>query len=160
MNRVLEDKHWQNGSFTVGFSFSNGVAHCEGFTMETVVSHALGLKYRIQVKHPIKGNFWVMKGMEKPMSQDEIRKVIDEVHKGHLSGKEFIFEVFDKTGEKNLFGTRFNAEEKIPAEGYGNEHLVFTSFTWSYPLPADLQPIAKAALEQHMQGRRHSSTSP
>lgn len=147
----MDDRHWQNGSFTVGFSFSSGVAHCEGFTMETVVSDALELKYRILVKHPVKGKFWTMKGMEKPMRQDEIQKVIDEQHRGFLAGKEFIFEVFDKTGERVLFGTKFNAEEKIPAEGYGSEHLVVTSFTWSFPLPPDLQEIAKETLKKHMQ---------
>ena len=145
----IEDKHWQNGSFTVGFSFSNGIAHCEGFSMETVVSTALKLKYRIQVKHPIEGNFWTMKGMEEPMSQDEIDKVLKEKHNGYISAKEFIFEVFDNTG-KNLFGTRFNAEEKIPAEGYGSDKMVWTSFNWSYPLRADLQILAKKALEAHM----------
>lgn len=97
-----------------------------------------------------------MKGMEKPMTQDEIRKVIDEVHKGYLSGMEFIFEVFDKTGERNLFGTKFDAKEKIPPEGYGNEHLVVTSFTWSFPLPKDLQPIAKKALQDNINGIKGS----
>lgn len=118
--------------------------------MENVVSDALELKYRILVKHPVDGKFWTMKGMEEPMRQDEIQKVLDEKHKGSLPGKEFIFEVFDKTGKTNLFGTKFNAEEKIPAEGYGSEHMVFTSFTWSFPLPPELQIIAKKALEDHI----------
>lgn len=150
MTYKMEDKHWQNGSFTLSFSFSNGIAYCEGFTMETVVGDALKLKYRMLVKHPVDGKFWTMKGMEEPMRQDDIQKVIDERHKGSIAGKEFIFEVFDETGKTNLFGTKFNAEEKIPAEGYGSEHLVVTSFTWSLPLPPELQFIAKKALEDHM----------
>lgn len=149
MTYVIQDKHWQNGSFTVGFSFSNGIAHFEGFRMETVVSHALELKYRILVKHPVDGKFWTMKGMEEPMRQDEIQRVLDKQHNGFLAGKEFIFEVFDKSGEKNLFGTKFNVDEKIPAEGYGSEHLVVTSFSWNFPLPPELQVIAKKALEDH-----------
>jgi hypothetical protein len=148
----IEDKHWQNGSFTVSFSFSNGVAHCGGFSMETVVSDALELKYRILVKHPKDGKFWTMNGMEEPMRQDEIQKVLDKDHNGYLAGKEFVFEVFDKLGKTNLFGSRFNAVEKIPAEGYGSEHLVVTSFSWSFPLPSELQKLAKEALEKHAQG--------
>jgi hypothetical protein len=149
MNKFLDEKHWQNGSFTVSFSFSNGFAYCEGFSMETVVSDALELKYRIQVKHPVEGGFWTMKGMEEPMRQAEIREVIKERHKGSIVGKEFIFEVFDKTGKRNIFGTRFDTEEKIPPEGRGSEHLVVKSYTWSYPLPEDLQLIAKKALEDY-----------
>ena len=148
---TIEDKHWQNGSFTVSFSFSNGIAHFEGFSMETVVSDSLALKYRVLVEHPVEGKFWTIKGMEDPMRQAEIQRVLNDLHKGFLAGKEFIFEVFDKTGKKNLFGTKFNAEDKIPAEGYGSEHLVVTSFTWSFPLPPDLQLEAKEALEKHMQ---------
>ena len=154
MTYVIQDKHWQNGSFTVRFSFSNGIAHCEGFSMENVVSAALELRYRILVRHPIDGNFWTMKGMEEPMRQGEIQKVLDERHKGFLAAKEFIFEVFDKTG-KNLFGTRFNAEDKIPAEGYGSDKMVFTSFSWSFLLPPELQAMAKKALEDHMKKISH-----
>lgn len=153
MTYVIQDKHWQNGSFTVGFGFSNGIPHCEGFTMETVVSTALDLKYRILVKHPLKGDFWTMKGMEVPMSQDDIEKALKEFHNGYLSGKEFIFEVFNKTGGELLFGTKFNAAEKIPAEGYGSDHLVVTSFTWTYPLPEEMQQVAKKALEDHVRGK-------
>jgi len=152
MTLTLEDKHWQNGSFTVGFSFSNGIAYCEGFTMETVVSHGLRLKYRMLVRHPVDGKFWTMKGMEEPMKQDEIQKAIDEKHKGSVPGKEFVFEVYDETGKERIFATQFDAEAKIPAKGYGNEHLVVTSFTWSFPLPEILQSIAKKALEDHMKG--------
>jgi len=147
----MNDKHWKNGSFTVGFSFSSGVAHCNGFSMETVVSDSLELKYRILVKHPIDKKFWTMKGMENPMREEEIQKVLDEKHNGFLAGKEFIFEVFDNTGD-NIFGTKFDATEKIPSEGYGSEHLVITSFSWSYPLPLNLQKKAKESLEVHMQG--------
>lgn len=150
MTYAIQEKHWQNGSFTVGFGFSNGIAHCEGFTMETVVSIALGLKYRILVKHPLKGGFWTMKGMEDPMSQDEIEDAMKKFYNGYLNGSEFIFEVFDNTGKELLFGTKFNAADRIPSEGYGTEHLVVTSFTWSFPLPEKMRPIAKKALEEHV----------
>lgn len=148
----MKDEHWQNGSFTVDFSFSNGVANFTGFVMETVVSCALELKYRVLVKHPIEGKFWTMKGMEEPMRQDDIQKVLKEQHKGYIAGKEFVFEVFDQTGEECLFATKFNAEERIPAEGYGSEHLVVTTFSWNFPLPPDLQQKAKKALKQHVKG--------
>jgi len=88
------------------------------------------------------------------MRQDKIQEVLDKEHSGCLAGKEFVFEVFDKTGETRFFNTRFNAEEKIPAEGYGLEHLVVTSFSWSFPLPEELQKIAKEALENHVSGIR------
>jgi hypothetical protein len=125
--------------------------------MENVVSDALELKYRILVKHPVDGKFWTMKGMEEPMRPDEIQKVLDDRHKGFIASKEFIFEVFDKTGKRNLFGTRFNAEDKIPAEGYGSDKMVFTSFSWSFPLPPELQTIAKKSLEDHMKGIRSNN---
>ena len=146
---MIEERQWKKGSFTVNFHFSNGIAHFEGFSMETVVSVKLGLKYRVLVKHPIDGKFWTMKGMENPMIQDEIEKVLKEHHKGFLSAKEFAFEVFDKTGTRKLFATRFDAEDKIPPEGYGNEHLVVQSFSWLFDLPEDLQSAAKQAIEEH-----------
>jgi len=91
-----------------------------------------------------------MKGMESPMEQREIRKVLDEKHKGFLEGKEFAFEVFDNTGTTKLFATRFNATEKIPAEGYESEHLVATSFCWSFDLREELQPLARKAFEEYL----------
>jgi len=148
----IKEKHWQNGSFTVQFSFSNGVAHFDGFAMETVVSHGLHLKYRVLVKHPVDGKFWTMKGMENPMSQDEISSVLKKQHKGYLAGTEFVFEVFDETGETRLFNSRFNAKDKISPEGYGSEHLVVTSFSWNYEFPTEtLKQLAKQALEEHVQ---------
>src|SRR4051812_33121323 len=100
---MIEEKQWKKGSFTVGFHFSNGIAHFEGFSMETVVSEALELKYRVLVKHPTEGNFWTMKGMEEPMTQNEIQRVLEEKYNGFLVGKEFAFEIFDKTGKRKLF---------------------------------------------------------
>ena len=146
----IEEKQWKQNSFTAGFHFSNGVAHFEGFSMETVVSNALELTYRVLVKHPKDGNFWTMKGMENPIRQEQIQKVLDKKHNGYLDGKEFVFEVFDKTGKRPLFATKFNAEEKIPTEGYGSKHLVATSFCWAFDLPEDLQPLAKNAIEKHL----------
>lgn len=102
------------GSFTVGFHFSNGVAHFEGFSMETLVSSTLRLKYRVLLKHPVDGKFWTMKGMENPMTQDEIQEVLETQHRGFLGAKEYAFEVFDETGEEKLFATKFNADERFP----------------------------------------------
>lgn len=149
MTYVIKDEHWQNGSFTVGFSFSNGAAHCDGFRTETVVSDALELKYRILIKHPIDGKFWTMKGMEEPMRQNKIDEVIRKRHNGFLAGKEFIFEVFDKEGN-HLFGTRFDAEERIPPDAHKSDRVVFTSYSWTFPFKSEkLQQLAKQALEEH-----------
>lgn len=156
MSLKIEDRHWQNGSFTVGFSFSNGNAYCEGFKMETVVSDALRLKYRLLAKHPEDGRFWTLKHMEEPLRQDEIEKVLEEIHRGYIASTEFAFEVFDESGKEKLFSTKFNAAERIPANGYGSEHIVFQSFTWSYPLPPKLQEVAKKALEDYVAGVSHN----
>lgn len=158
MTYVIKDSHWQNGSFSVRFSFSNGIAYCSGFGSESLVSNALGLKYMILLKHPIDKNFWTLKGMEEPLSQDEIHDVIEKRHKGSIAGEEYIFKVFDNTG-KLLFGTRFDASEKIPPKGYGSEHFVVTSFSWTFPLPPDLQKLAKDALEKHEEKIRSFESS-
>lgn len=126
-------------SFTTDFHFQNGIPFFEGFVMETVVSHRIEAKYRVLVKHPQDGHFYTMKGMEEPLTQDEIHKVLKEQHNGAIGAKEFAFEVFDKTGTRKLFATRFNAEEKIPADGYASDKLVVTTFSWIFDLPEDLK---------------------
>ena len=150
MDKPIEERQWKRSSFTVRFTFSNGAARCEGIDPDTVVSGALKLRYRIQVKHPVDGKFYTMKRMEEPMRLREVQKALDERHNGFLDGKEFVFEVFDKDGKRSLFATKFNAEEKIPSEGFGSEHLVAKSFCWGFELPPDLQPVAKEAIEKYL----------
>lgn len=150
MTYAIQDKHWQTSSFTVRFSFSNGVAHLTDLMAENVVNNALGLKYRILVKHPVEGGFWMMKGMENPMTEDEIDNALNKFHNGYLSGSEFVFEVYQSDGKTNLFATKFNVEDKIPDEAFKSDRLVITPFTWSFPLPQDLQVSAKQALENHV----------
>jgi hypothetical protein len=124
-------------SFTTDFHFQNGVAYFEGFILETVVSNRIGAKYRVLVKNPKDNHFYTMKGMEEPLKQDEIRKVMDERYKGSIGADEFAFEVFDNTGQKKLFAIRFNAKEKIPSDGYSTDKLVVTSFCWAFDMPKD-----------------------
>lgn len=126
-------------SFTVGFHFQNGHAYCSGFSTETVVSVNVGAKYRILVKHPKDGKFWTMKGMEEPMTQQEIHEVIEKKHHGALRREEFAFEVFDETGKEKLFATRFNAQERIPPDGFAPDKEVFTTFSWAFELPEHLK---------------------
>jgi len=125
-------------SFTVDFNFENGYAYCSGFSLETVVSMRIGAKYRILVKHPEDGKFWTVKGMEKPMPQRETQDVIEKRHHGALRGAEFIFEVFDRD-DAPLFNTKFNAQERIPPDGYAPDKIVWTSYSWAFELPERLK---------------------
>lgn len=126
-------------SFTTSFHFHNGCAFFDGFTMETVVSNHIGAKYRVLIKHPADGKFWTMKGLEEPMTQTEIGKVLKNLHKGALIGKDFAFEVFDKTGTEKLFATVFNAQDRIPADGFSSDKEVFTTFSWAFELPESMR---------------------
>ena len=133
-------------SFTVGFHFGNGHAYCSGFSLETVVSVKVGAKYRILVKHPKDGKFWKMKGMEEPMSQDEIHEVLKHHHHGALRAEEFVFEVFDRDGAL-LFHSKFNAQERIPPDGYAPDKIVWTSYSWAFELPERLKKEASKEAE-------------
>lgn len=125
-------------SFTASFHFQSGHAFFDGFTQETVVSVRIKAKYRVLVKNPEDDHMYTMKGMEKPLSQEEIRKVLKEKHQGSIHGEEFAFEVFDEKGER-LFATKFNAQERIPPDGFESNKVVYTSFSWVFELPEGLR---------------------
>ncbi|MDD4319431.1 MAG: hypothetical protein PHW10_03865 [Candidatus Peribacteraceae bacterium] len=137
----MSDQKLERMSFTVNFNFQSGKAFFTGFAMETVVSKKIGAKYRVLVKNPADGFFYTMKGMEEPMTQDKIDQVLEERYKGALMAEEFAFEVFDRSGEK-IFATRFNALDKISADGFSSEKIVFTNFSW----PFELSDSTKALL--------------
>ncbi len=122
-------------SFTVSFHYQNGVSYFDGFILETVVSENIGAKYRVLVKKPGTDDFYTMKGMEEPMNQDGIDVVLREKHNGSIPAKEFVFQVFDNSGSKKLFESKFNVAERIPQDGYGSDKMVVNSFSWSFDLP-------------------------
>ncbi|OGJ54148.1 hypothetical protein A3D11_03935 [Candidatus Peribacteria bacterium RIFCSPHIGHO2_02_FULL_49_16] len=128
----------QRLSFTADFYFENGKAYFTGFALETVVSVNIGAKYQVLVKRE-DGKFWSLKKMESPLSQDDVQKVIDELG-GSIMGEEFLFKVFDKN-DKEIFGTRFNVSERIPPDGYSNDKLVMTNYSWVFDLPEYLQQV-------------------
>ena len=130
-------------SFTANFHYSGGKTFFSSLSPETVVSHNIGAKYRVLMMNPNDNQFWTMKGMEEPMTQDEINDVIKERHRGALCGTEFAFEVYDSTGDRKLFATRFNAQDKIPADGHASDKAVYTSFSWVFDLPEDLKKLAE-----------------
>jgi hypothetical protein len=125
-------------SFTTDFHYENGKAFFQGFALETVVSNRINARYRVLVRHPDDGHLYNMKGMEKPMTQDQIQEVIENQHSGSLCGEEFAFEVFDDKDEL-LFATKFNAQERIPPDGYHSDKMVSTSFSWIFDLPERLR---------------------
>ncbi|GEM_PF-5319451 len=141
MESMRDPKH-ERMSFTVDFNFESGKAFFTGFAMETVVSKKIGAKYRVLVKNPVDGFFYTMKGMEEPLTQDEIDQVLKERYKGAIMAEEFAFEVFDGTGEK-IFATKFNAADKIPADGFNPQKMVFTNFSWAF----ELSDVHKALLK-------------
>lgn len=126
-------------SFTACFHYSGGKSFFAGLSLETVVSTNIGAKYRVLMMNPQDKQFWTMKGMEEPLTQDEIYGVLKERYKGVLCGQEFAFEVFDSTGKRKLFATRFNAQEKMPSDGCASDKAVYTSFSWAFDLPEDLK---------------------
>ena len=129
----MTDLKHEKMSFTVDFDFQNGKAVCIGFALETVVSKKINAKYRILVKNPADGYFYTMKGMEEPLTQEEIDVVLKERYNGGIMADEFAFEVFNGDGEK-IFATKFNAADKTPADAFNSEKMVFTNFSWSFEL--------------------------
>lgn len=125
-------------SFTADFSFQRGIPVFGGFALETIVSKESGAKYRVLVKKPDDGHFYTIKKMEEPMLQDEIDRVLREHYYGGIEADEFIFEVFDGSNNK-IFATRFNAKERVPAEGYDSDKFVWTSYSWHFDLPTRLE---------------------
>jgi len=123
--------------FTASFHYQSGRPFFDGFTQETNVSNEIGAKYRILVMHPEEKAFYTMKGMEEPMTQREIRKVLQERYGGSIRADEFAFEVFDAVGNK-IFKTRFDASAKSIGGG-GADSTTFTTFSWSFELPDDLK---------------------
>lgn len=136
MNTVSKENRL---SFTTSFRFQNGRAFFRGFTLETVVSQRINAKYRVLAKNPNDGKMYTLKGMEEPMPQKEINKVLNEQRHGALCFEEFAFEVFDETGKEKLFATKFNAQEKNPPDGYAPDEIVYTSFSWAFELPERLK---------------------
>lgn len=138
-------------SFSIGFHFSRGIPQCEGPTLETVVGYGIGAMYRIGVKKSESKHPWSsLPELNEPKSFKDISAGFDEF--GPLCGDVFLFEVFDKDG-KCIFQSEFNAKEKCPPDGYGNDKLVATSFSYLFDLPERLQPLAKQALEEHVSKR-------
>ena len=123
-------------SFTARFDFSGGRSFFKGFS-----PNRIDVKYRVLMMNPKDNHFWTMKGMEEPMTLDEIDEVIKERYGGSLCGEEFAFEVFDNSGKRKLYATKFNAQEKIPPDGYASDKWVITSFSWAFELPDDLKKI-------------------
>jgi hypothetical protein len=142
----MSDPKDEGMSFTADFDFASGKAFFTGFALETVVSKKIGAKYRVLVKNPADGFFYTMKGMEEPLTQDEIDHVLKERYKGAIMAEEFAFEVFDRTGEK-IFATKFNAADKIPPDGFNPEKMVFTSFSWPFPLTDRLKSLLNEKTE-------------
>lgn len=130
-------------SFTARFHYSGGKAFFTGLSPETSVSKNIGAKYRVLMMNPKDNQFWTMKGMEEPLTQDEIYDVLKEHYEGVLCGQEFAFEVFDSTGKRKWFATRFNVQEKIPSDGYASDKVVYTSFSWAFDLPEDLMELVR-----------------
>lgn len=129
----MSDSKQERMSFTVNFNFQSGTAFFTGFALETVVSKQIGAKYRVLVKNPADGYFYTMKGMEEPMTQDQIDQVIKERYRGAIMADEFAFEVFNGEGEK-IFATKFNAADKMSADAFNPEKTVFTNFSWPFEL--------------------------
>ena len=73
-----------------------------------------------------------MKGLEEPMTQGEIDKVLEEKYGGSIGADEFAFEVFDKSN-KRIFATKFDASVKIPH--LNNDQTSWTTFSWAFDLP-------------------------
>lgn len=132
-------------SFTIDFNYSRGVAHCGGPIMETVVSRGIGAKYRVGVKDT-ENHCKTFPGLSEPQDFDTISKAFDK--HGSLSGKVFVFEVFDRESQP-LFSTEFDAAERCPADGYASDKMVCTSFSYLFDLPERLHAEAARALDEH-----------
>jgi len=147
----MSDLKMEKLGFTTSFHYQSGIPSFDGFTMETRVSSDIGARYRVLVMHPEEKAFYTMKGMEEPMTQQEIRTVLQERYGGSIRADEFAFEVFDVDGNK-IFKTRFDAAEK-PIGGGGTDSTTFTTFSWSFELPDNLKAKVKKGQEGDDNGK-------
>lgn len=141
--------------FTTSFHYQSGMPFFDGFTQETRVSNEIGAKYRVLVMHPEEKAFYTMKGMEEPMTQREIRAVLQERYRGSIRADEFVFEVYDAEGNK-IFKTRFNAAEKPIGDGR-TDSTTFTTFAWSFELPDNLKVKVKEGQEDNDNDEKDTS---
>lgn len=127
-------------NFTADFSFANNRCSFDGFASESIASKEIEAKYRVLVRNPKDNFLYTMKGMEEPMALEEVNEVLEKQHRGSFVFDDFVFEVFDKNNNV-IFGTKFNAREKMPDSALRADTVVYTNFTWSFDYEKDKQGL-------------------
>lgn len=117
---------------TVIFFFQSSKAFFSGIAPSSIADE-IGAKFRVLVRNPTDGYLYTMKGMEVPLSIEEIKKVLEHNYNGSIMANEFAFEVYDATGFM-VFATKFNAGDKIPSDAHEPDTTVYQKFSWSFEL--------------------------